>query len=164
LFSRAAVGFEEGRGSRHASVTEADLLREVRRQFAPEFLNRIDEIICFEPLTDEDMRQITRQKVERLSHELERQGQRLELRPDAEDFLAEEGFSPDEGARNLERILRRLLLEPLAEHSLAAGWEGGGLIRVGARDGELTFELVPATAPAAEEARREAETEVGEEP
>jgi ATP-dependent Clp protease ATP-binding subunit ClpC len=163
LFSRAAVGFEEGRGSRHASVTEADLLREVRRQFAPEFLNRIDEIICFEPLTDEDMRQITRQKVERLSHELERQGQRLELQPDAEDFLAEEGFSPDEGARNLERILRRLLLEPLAEHSLTSGWEGGGLIRVGARDGELTFDLIPDAAPAPD-THGEAEADLGDEP
>jgi len=163
LFTRAAVGFEEGRGSRRASVTEADLLREVRRHFAPEFLNRIDEIICFEPLTDEDMRQITRQKVERLSHDLERQGQRLELQPEAEDFLAEEGYSPDEGARNLERILRRHLLEPLAEHSLAAGWEGGGLIRVGARDGELTFDLIPEASPAAE-TTGEAEPEFGEEP
>jgi ATP-dependent Clp protease ATP-binding subunit ClpC len=143
LFTRPSVGYEEARGVRGGSVTAADLMREARRHFPPEFLNRIDEIICFQPLLRGDVHRIARQKVERLTETVARQGKRLELSEAAVELLARDGYSFEDGARNLERTIRRLLLEPLAERALDDAWEGATVVRVEATGDALAVELLP---------------------
>jgi ATP-dependent Clp protease ATP-binding subunit ClpC len=163
LFSRAAVGYDEGRGNKRPAVSTGDLLREVRRHFPPEFLNRIDEVICFAPLGVEDVRLIARQKIANVVSRLQRQGKRLELSPEAEELLAREGYSYEDGARNLERTIRRLLLEPLASKSLEPDWERATtVVATLGGDGELAFELGEGEGEvAAAEAEAEAEIAPG---
>jgi ATP-dependent Clp protease ATP-binding subunit ClpC len=142
LFSRAALGFEEGKGQR-PTVSDSELLREVKRAFTPEFLNRIDEIICFKPLADEHVLEITRHVLARFETDLGVEGKRLVVSDAAARILAAEGHSPEQGARNLERTIRRLLLEPLAQRAVEDDWEDARVVRVGAESGHLTFELDP---------------------
>ncbi len=147
LFSRAAVGFDDGREAGQG-VRSSDLLREVRRQFSPEFLNRVDEIICFRTLDPSDIERITHLKVDLVARRLRAQGKSLALSRAAAGVIARAGTSPAEGARNLERTIRRLLLEPLAARALEPGWDQAGHVRVDARGSELTFELTPEAVPA----------------
>ena len=146
LFSKAAVGYDQGR-SLKGTAASADVIREVKRHFTPEFLNRIDEVICFQPLSPEDVRSIARQKLARFTAGLVLHGKRLEVTEAAEDLIARDGYSFEQGARNLERSMRRLLLEPLAERALDPAWDGCGAVRVDAADDHLVFDLLGQASP-----------------
>jgi len=90
------------------------LLEEVRRTFRPEFLNRIDEIIIFNPLTKEDIQRIVNIELEPLYKKLSGQGIQLEITQKAKDFLVEKGFDVNFGARPLQRIIQKYIQDPLA--------------------------------------------------
>jgi ATP-dependent Clp protease ATP-binding subunit ClpB len=106
------LGSELARGGR---VEREDLLALLRRSFRPEFLNRIDEIVIFNPLSREDIRKIVDIQLARLQVSLTEQGVGLIISRGVEDVLAKEGFDPDFGARPLKRTIQRLLENPLAE-------------------------------------------------
>jgi ATP-dependent Clp protease ATP-binding subunit ClpC len=140
LFSKSTVGFE---GDRGRGAEDSGLLRAVERSFTPEFRNRIDEIIAFHTLDTDHVRQIARQKLAGFTERLAARGKRLEVTAAAEELVAQEGYSYEQGARNLERTIRRLVLEPLSARALGEDWEEAGIVRV-ERDGDaLAFELVP---------------------
>jgi len=95
------------------------VMEEVRKTFNPEFLNRIDEIVVFHPLSREDMKQILELMLKRVRTKLSEQGYEMEFSEQAKDFLLEKGFDPHYGARPLQRTIQRLLSDPLAEEILA---------------------------------------------
>jgi ATP-dependent Clp protease ATP-binding subunit ClpB len=115
-------------------------IEEMRDRFRPEFLNRIDEIVVFEPLTREQIAEIVDHQLERVRERLSERGITLELTDAAKEALAEAGWDPAYGARPLKRAIQRLVENPLALRLLEGDFGDGDTIRVDAHDGELVFE------------------------
>ncbi len=111
----------------------------MREHFRPEFLNRIDEIVVFEPLTREQLAEIVDMQVERLRSRLAERELELELTAGAKELVAEAGWDPTYGARPLRRALQRLVENPLAVKLLEGEFAEGDTILVDAHEGELTF-------------------------
>jgi ATP-dependent Clp protease ATP-binding subunit ClpB len=128
-----------------SNVRSEEAMREV---FRPEFLNRIDEIVVFEPLTREQIADIVELQLARLRDRLAERGLSLELTDTAKEHLAEAGWDPTYGARPLKRAIQRLVENPLALQLLEGDFAEGDTIRVDAKDGELVFEKAPAAEPA----------------
>jgi ATP-dependent Clp protease ATP-binding subunit ClpB len=123
---------------------------ELRDRFRPEFLNRIDEVVTFEPLTREQLADIVELQLGRLRDRLAQRKIDLELTEAAKERLAEEGWDPAYGARPLKRAIQRLLENPLARELLEQRFVEGDTVQVDVQDGELVFERseVAATASA----------------
>jgi ATP-dependent Clp protease ATP-binding subunit ClpB len=121
----------------------------MRETFRPEFLNRIDEIVEFEPLTREQIGEIVELQIVRLRSRLAAQGLSLELSDAAKAHLAEAGWDPTYGARPLKRAIQRMIENPLALRLLEGEFEEDDTVRVDVKDGELAFEKAQAAEPAA---------------
>jgi ATP-dependent Clp protease ATP-binding subunit ClpB len=126
-----------------SNVRSVDALRDV---FRPEFLNRIDEVIEFQPLSKEQIAEIVDLQLERLRERLAERRIELELTDSAKETLAEAGWDPAYGARPLKRAIQRLVENPLALRLLEGDFTDGDSIRLDAEDGELRFERVGAAA------------------
>jgi ATP-dependent Clp protease ATP-binding subunit ClpB len=122
---------------------------EMRAVFRPEFLNRIDEIVEFQPLSREQLAEIVELQLERLRARLAERGIELQLTDAAKEALAEAGWDPTYGARPLKRAIQRLVENPLALRLLEGEFGDGDAVRVDAQDGELVFERTLAAEPAA---------------
>ena len=120
-----------------SNLRSADEMREV---FRPEFLNRIDEIVEFHPLSREQLGEIVELQLARLRERLAERGLALELTDEAKELVAEAGWDPAYGARPLKRALQRLVENPLALRLLEREFDEGDTVRVDALDGELVFE------------------------
>jgi ATP-dependent Clp protease ATP-binding subunit ClpB len=116
-----------------------EVLEDVRGHFRPEFVNRIDEIVIFEPLSREDLRQIVERQVQLLRSRVAERKITLDLTDAARDHLAEEGFDPAFGARPLRRLLQRELQDRLALMLLAGEVHEGDRVLVDVDSGELTI-------------------------
>ena len=92
---------------------------QLRMTMRPEFLNRIDEIITFKPLTREQIADVVRLQIRKVQEMLEPQGFKLEVTPQAIDRLAQEGYDPDFGARPVKRAIQQLVLNDLSKKLLA---------------------------------------------
>jgi len=123
-------------------------VEQMREVFRPEFLNRIDEIVEFRPLTKEQLAEIVELQLERLRARLAERGIELELTDDAKQVLAEAGWDPTYGARPLKRALQRLVENPLALRLLEGEFGEGDRVRVDATDDELVFDRAEAREPA----------------
>jgi ATP-dependent Clp protease ATP-binding subunit ClpB len=122
----------------------------MRDAFRPEFLNRIDEIVEFRPLTREQLSEIVELQLARVRERLAVRGIGLELTEPAREAVAEAGWDPQYGARPLKRALQRLVENPLATALLQGEFAEGDVVHVDAgRDGELAFEKVKEAEPAA---------------
>ncbi len=115
------------------------VLQELDRYFRPEFLNRIDEIIIFRPLTKEHLVQIVDIQLRRLQKLLDARQIELKLTDAAKRYLAEKGYDPVFGARPLKRTIQREVQDPLALKILQGEFQDGDVVLVDVRDGELVF-------------------------
>jgi ATP-dependent Clp protease ATP-binding subunit ClpB len=150
-FTNTVVIMTSNVGSQHIT-TEADesaiedhVMEALRRQFRPEFLNRIDEIVIFHRLKASDLNEIVEIRLRGLGRMLAARGLSIELTDEAKALLAELGYDPVYGARPLKRAIQTHLMNPLAmellEGTLA---EGDHVVVDAADDGEgLTFERSP---------------------
>ncbi|WP_437201885.1 ATP-dependent chaperone ClpB [Planctomicrobium sp. SH664] len=111
----------------------------LKREFRPEFLNRIDEVIVFHPLQRHDIRKIVELQIQRLQKQLLQHDFQLEVSDDAKTLLANEGFDPVYGARPLKRVVQNRLQNALANAILTGEFPEGSTIRVDVQHGELTF-------------------------
>jgi ATP-dependent Clp protease ATP-binding subunit ClpB len=128
-----------------SNIRSADGLHD---RFRPEFLNRIDEVVVFEPLTREQLSEIVELQLARLRGRLADRRLELEVTDAAKELLAEEGWDPAYGARPLKRAIQRLLENPLALRLLDGDFAEGDVVRVDAADGELVFERAEVAATA----------------
>ena len=117
------------------------LLERLRQTFRPEFLNRIDEVVIFHPLGQEQARAITRLQMNELGARLLEQGLTLHADDSAIDLLCKEGFSQTQGARPLRRAIERLLTVPLSLRILLANIPEHGEVHVQAIDGHLEIDI-----------------------
>jgi ATP-dependent Clp protease ATP-binding subunit ClpB len=129
-----------------SNIRSAEALRDV---FRPEFLNRIDEIVEFHPLSRDQLADIVELQLERLRARLAERGLALELTDSAKELLAEAGWDPTYGARPLKRAIQRMVENPLALRLLEGEFEEGDTVRVDAHDDELVFEKATPVAAAA---------------
>jgi ATP-dependent Clp protease ATP-binding subunit ClpB len=120
-------------------ATRNDVLGILRQHFRPEFLNRVDEIIIFEPLRKKDIQSIVDIQVARMQKLLADKRLTLELTEKAETFLAERGYDPTYGARPLKRAIQKYLMDPLALKVLGGEYVPGDHIVVDAGKDALTF-------------------------
>ena len=116
------------------------VMDELKKSFRPEFLNRIDEVIVFHSLTQEDVKQIVDLLMKRITEQLKAKDLEIELTDAAKTVLAEKGFDPSLGARPLRRTIQRFVEDPLSEKLLWKEFRAGQTIIVDARDGEIVFE------------------------
>jgi ATP-dependent Clp protease ATP-binding subunit ClpB len=121
---------------------------QMREHFRPEFLNRIDEIVEFRPLSKEQLAEIVELQLARLRERLTDRGLPLELTDGAKEAIAEAGWDPTYGARPLKRAIQRLVENPLALRLLEGEFAEGDTVRVDVKDGEVVFEKATARAEA----------------
>jgi ATP-dependent Clp protease ATP-binding subunit ClpA len=120
--SARAIGFSEGR--------RGDGSQEIQKLFSPEFRNRLDEIVRFDPLPPEVMARVVDKFVQELAEQLAERKIRIELSPAARERLAEKGYDPDFGARPLGRLIQKELKNPLTDEVLFGRLEKGGRVSV----------------------------------
>ena len=121
-------------GNDHAGLSDKEIksrvMAEMKKLFRPEFLNRIDEIIVFKSLTDEQIAQIVELMVADLRERMIAQNMSINLTPAATKLIAKEGTDTTFGARPLRRAIQRLLEDPLSEQILEGKWQSGSIVDV----------------------------------
>ena len=127
-------------GTDEESTIREQVLDQLKHRFLPEFLNRIDEIIVFEPLDRNDIRKIVDLQLTKLISQMESHGFKLEVSDPVRTLLANEGFDPVYGARPLRRVIQNRLQNALANALLGGEFPAGSTIRVNEQHGELTFD------------------------
>jgi ATP-dependent Clp protease ATP-binding subunit ClpB len=120
------------------------VLEDVRGAFRPEFVNRIDEIVVFEPLDREEIRQIVDIQLRLLRERLAERKLMLELTDEARDYLANTGYDPAFGARPLKRLIQREVQDPLAMKLLSGELHEGDTVEIGSGPHGLTFSATSA--------------------
>jgi len=118
---------------------KAKVLEEVRNHFKPEFLNRIDEIIVFNPLSKEEIKKIVDLMINRLRNRLKTQGMDIVITSEVKDYLAQAGYDPDYGARPLRRLIQREIESPLSGELIRGTFQPGDVIEVYLEEGEIKF-------------------------
>jgi ATP-dependent Clp protease ATP-binding subunit ClpB len=118
---------------------EARVIDELRGHFRPEFLNRVDDIVVFRPLSRADLDHIVALQLARLRALVSAKGLVLDVTPAAMTWLAEAGYDPLYGARPLKRVIQRELQNPIALQVLEGTYAEGDTIHVGVDAGHLTF-------------------------
>ncbi len=130
------------------TVKQERVMEEVRGHFRPEFINRLDDIVFFEALRPEDLRQIVDIQLERLRHMLSDRHIQLDLTPEAKEMLGTLGYDPVYGARPLKRVIRKYVENPLANALLKGAFRDGDQI-LATLDSEHPEQLNFKTQPAA---------------
>ena len=113
----------------------------VKRHFRPEFLNRIDEMIVFHPLTEEDLKEIVTILMSDVTKRLEARDLQLEISPEAMQLLVKEGSDFTMGARPLKRAIQRLIEDPVSDLILKGDAKEGKIIKADAKDNDLVVSI-----------------------
>ena len=120
-------------------IMTSNLKGEPSEYFKPEFINRIDEIVRFRPLSQADLMVIVGYQLEKLSRRLEERRLTLDVEPEAEAWLARAGYDPDYGARPLRRVLQRQIEDPLALALLEGRYPEGSTVTVKLEDDKIVL-------------------------
>jgi len=139
LRKQGSLGFKSQKESVTFKEMKKKLLEEVRRTFKPEFLNRIDDINVFHPLSKEHLHKIVEIEVEEVEKRLAEQDIVLELSKEAKELLIEKGFNPLFGARPLKRTIQRYLEDPLSEEIINKKFKKSRKIKITRKKDELVF-------------------------
>ena len=122
-----------------AKERDRRVMEALRGHFRPEFLNRVDEIIIFDRLSDDEIKEIVGFQLKRLAKRLAGQNITLEVTPAAAALVAKEGYDPMYGARPLKRAIQRKILDPLSMEILQGRFKDGDRIEVGVKDDRIVF-------------------------
>ncbi len=139
VIGKQRLGFAaEGEDLGHDAM-EKRLLDELRKAFRPEFLNRVDEIIVFDPLSRAQLTAVVDLLLTHLRELVKGQGMTLEVSAAAKEYVVEQGYDAEYGARHLKRAIQRLVENPLSSALLRGQFEEGDTVRVDLADGSLAF-------------------------
>jgi ATP-dependent Clp protease ATP-binding subunit ClpB len=142
LGTPAAAAIEEKEtldAEQKAELIRRVVMEEVKKQFRPEFLNRLDDLLVFRRLTRDQMEKIVDIQLRHLERRLARRGLSLSISPSAKGLILEHGWDPQYGARPLKRAIQKMVEDELAKKVLAGGYAQGDTVLVDRRDSELTF-------------------------
>ncbi|HEY4490049.1 MAG TPA: AAA family ATPase [Candidatus Paceibacterota bacterium] len=136
------IGFAENNADQqNYEDAKTKVMETLREQFRPEFLNRLDDIIIFNILSPKAVKKIVLLQVDQVMKRLAQKEISLELTPAALDYLAKDGYNPQYGARPLKRLIQTKILNPVASMMISKDVVKGGVVSVGVKGGELTFEV-----------------------
>lgn len=121
------------------AVSRDEIVDLLKNFFRPEFLNRVDEIVVFKPLTRENLGEIVSIQLRHVSDLLAERGLRLEISPAASEWLADAGYDPEFGARPLKRAIQREVQDPLALKILSGAFREGDTIKIDLTEDHLSF-------------------------
>lgn len=133
---RVGFGGQAAKRDMAAEAVETTVTEAVKKAFKPEFINRLDEVIQFQPLTVEDCESIAMLQLQEMAGYLSRTGVDLRFTPALTKHLAAKGWSPEYGARELRRIIRDAVENPLAEHLMTGRFGRGDKVTISSRNGE----------------------------
>ena len=133
-FAREHIGFTQ-------QPPDPDVLRAIETTFAPEFRNRLDAIVAFQPLDTDSVLAVIERLISELQESLAARGIELRVNKRARRWLAKQGYDPAMGARPMERILREYIRTPLADAILVGTLDSGGVVKVSANRFGLHFEV-----------------------
>jgi ATP-dependent Clp protease ATP-binding subunit ClpB len=141
ISEKVALGFGAGDGwDREFASLKQELSNLLRQTVRPEFLNRIDEIIVFRPLSAVDLRAVVTLQLRAVEDLLARKGITLQVTPEAREWLAKLGYDPAFGARPLRRVIQKHIINALSEKIIAGEFDEGNTVEVGLRrEGMLEF-------------------------
>jgi len=142
------MGFGEGNAQESFQKLEEEILAELRRTFSPEFINRIDEVIVFNPLGENELRSIVDILMEDVNLTLSERGLKVEVSTEAKEWLLHKaGVEPSTGARPLRRTIQRHIQDPVSEILITQHGEPIARIEVELENGELAFHHFAPEAP-----------------
>jgi ATP-dependent Clp protease ATP-binding subunit ClpC len=141
------LGFASGRGIMSVEEIRNEAFSELRKQFSPEFINRVDEVVVFHALNEDQIEAILDLQLEELSMRLAERGYFVRLSPSAKKAIAGKGWDPKYGARPMRRAVQKELEDPLALLILQGAYPMGTAFIVDCRDGEITLHPKPAEKP-----------------
>lgn len=146
LNAAAGMGFEiesqeeqKNLESRYEKI-KGEVLQELERQFRPEFLNRVDKIIVFQPLNIKVVEKIVQLQIEELAARLAKEQLKIEVTPAARHRIAQQGYNPDQGARAVRRMIQETIENTLAEKLLNGSIKRGDRVRVDVKKDAFTIE------------------------
>jgi ATP-dependent Clp protease ATP-binding subunit ClpB len=133
--------FDNLKGSVEAATESAkvEVLGLLKQTVRPEFINRIDEIVMFTPLTPANIAQIVGLQLKSVTKMLAQQGITMDATPEAIDYLSQKGYDPQFGARPVKRVIQREVLNQLSKEILAGAIKTESIILLDAFDGQLVF-------------------------
>ena len=134
-FSSNGLGFASDSG---VHMTD-NVQKSLKQFFKPEFLNRIDDIITFKPLTKPELRQIIDLLLKDITDKISEKGASFTVTEDAKEVILEQGYDAKYGARPLKRAIQKLLEDKLAKLSLTGGIKAGGSVTAGVENGEIVL-------------------------
>ena len=143
------MGFARTHNEPERDEVRRDVEKELKRTFRPEFLNRLDDTIVFEPLTEPEIAQIADLVLDEVRERLSERRIEFEVSEAAKQALVEEGYDPEFGARPLRRTIDRRIENELAKRILGGEFEDGSRVLVDFEDGEYTFTRREGTSPPA---------------
>jgi len=129
------IGFRgQGEQTNYTDVKDK-IMESLKNSFRPEFLNRLDEVIIFNPLSEEIIRQIVEIQLGLVKSRLKEKNISLEVSPEAVSYLAKEGYSPEYGARPLKRIIQNKILNQVAQYIISKQVAKGSIVTVSIKNG-----------------------------
>jgi ATP-dependent Clp protease ATP-binding subunit ClpB len=139
----SGFGFSHAQGNAHAEYTQTKekVMSTLKDYFRPEFLNRLDEIILFNILSPEAIKEIVGMQVKIVQDRLKAKEITLEIQPEVYEYLAKQGYNPHYGARPLKRLIQSKILTPVASFMVSQGVMEGGTVTVGLKGDEFTFDV-----------------------
>jgi ATP-dependent Clp protease ATP-binding subunit ClpB len=117
------------------------VMADMRARFRPEFLNRLDDIVLFKPLTEAEIERIVELMFSEIRDRLSERQMTLEMTPEARRFIAEQGYDPVYGARPLRRFIAKEVETPIGRALLAGDARDGAVIRVALADGQIAIAI-----------------------
>ncbi len=132
-------GINDNNMAEVAAITKAQVMEQLRRTLKPEFLNRVDEVLMFNPLGKGNIREIVKMHVAALKKTLAERGVEIDVTSHALDYLAKEGFDPQYGARPLKRVIQKGLVNDLAKMLLAGNINPKERVVIDEVDGVIFF-------------------------
>jgi ATP-dependent Clp protease ATP-binding subunit ClpC len=138
--NQQSLGFQSTSTDQSYEKMKEMLVKEVERAFRPEFLNRVDDVIVFKQLTRADMKDVIEIELKGVKERLEDRKIHLDLTADAKEFLIDQGFNPDYGARPIKRAIERFVEDPLSEAVLRGEFQDKNRIHVRLKEGHLYFD------------------------
>jgi len=140
LQKHGSIGFKSSKEELIYKEIKVKLLDEVKKVFKPEFINRIDEIVIFNPLSREDIAKIVDIELGEVYKRMSDQGIALEVTPKAKEFLGDNGFDAHYGARPLKRLIQRRIVDPLALKILEGKIKAATKLIANLEDGKIIFD------------------------
>ena len=140
--NQKTVGFSSGGLKEEAEYSnmKEHMLEQLKKEFRPEFVNRIDEVVVFHPLDESHIGEIVELMLGQVKERMKEKDMKISFTKKAKEFLAENGFEPEYGARPLRRLIQRLVEDGLAEALLEGRIKTGEDVKVDIKDKKLTFE------------------------